>query len=401
MKWNNNVLIKLYERRSRTVTTVADGSYLQSAEEWAHVLIGMNPDSGMGMTHGFLLTPQTVAGANERFKGISEDMFEELLVAALKTQRKPGFELMDHVKAVIVGYASNGGSVISAHTLRYVMEVLSKAFELVPGEAEDALRQMFQAGPQERPTAAELAEAEREAEKAAAELLAAEDSMALDTKKQGPRPKKKKHSSRLRPKGGEAAKESAAAACTEYGASFEASPQESAAAACTEYGTSPQGTTMLGLAFGFAGPLNLASRGVGTSESLEDETVITPGVSTSPTDFEEPIPLGRPPVTAVDVACQSRVRTKDKRIDCRPDTKSQGVNTVLEGVDCDLAPPVGPAPVVLRPGYECVICISQDACMLVQPCMHLCMCMECAAHRPTTCPMCRYPARSIDRVYFP
>ena len=46
----------------------------------------------------------------------------------------------------------------------------------------------------------------------------------------------------------------------------------------------------------------------------------------------------------------------------------------------------------------CCICLTQDKCVLFEPCKHLCTCAECAGSMDT-CPICRKRIRSFVQVF--
>ncbi len=54
-------------------------------------------------------------------------------------------------------------------------------------------------------------------------------------------------------------------------------------------------------------------------------------------------------------------------------------------------------------GNACVICLCNEKCCYTSPCMHLCICLNCANNLITlgddTCPICRIKIRKIGRVY--
>jgi hypothetical protein len=52
---------------------------------------------------------------------------------------------------------------------------------------------------------------------------------------------------------------------------------------------------------------------------------------------------------------------------------------------------------------ECCLCLSASPEMVVLPCLHFCLCSDCAstmmASKTPTCPKCRGPVESIKRLY--
>ncbi|EFJ05423.1 hypothetical protein SELMODRAFT_103907 [Selaginella moellendorffii] len=52
----------------------------------------------------------------------------------------------------------------------------------------------------------------------------------------------------------------------------------------------------------------------------------------------------------------------------------------------------------LREKRTCRVCRSNDVCILLLPCRHLCLCKECEA-RLDTCPLCRHSKNASVQVY--
>ena len=56
-------------------------------------------------------------------------------------------------------------------------------------------------------------------------------------------------------------------------------------------------------------------------------------------------------------------------------------------------------------GFEeedvCVVCLCDPKTIAVKPCLHFCLCGDCAAGMPTSkCPICRGPIKGFLRVGF-
>lgn len=48
----------------------------------------------------------------------------------------------------------------------------------------------------------------------------------------------------------------------------------------------------------------------------------------------------------------------------------------------------------------CVICTTNVKCCVMQPCAHLCLCLECARGlQKRDCPLCRAPIQYIQRIF--
>ena len=52
----------------------------------------------------------------------------------------------------------------------------------------------------------------------------------------------------------------------------------------------------------------------------------------------------------------------------------------------------------------CVICLSEQKCMLIRPCNHVCLCLECSnlmkdKSKESECPLCRVRIKLFERVY--
>jgi hypothetical protein len=69
-----------------------------------------------------------------------------------------------------------------------------------------------------------------------------------------------------------------------------------------------------------------------------------------------------------------------------------------------VVPPAAPAP---QPGAEetqCVVCFDAPKNHVLVPCMHMCVCEECAerlvSFKPPRCPVCRATIEQTARVFF-
>jgi len=52
------------------------------------------------------------------------------------------------------------------------------------------------------------------------------------------------------------------------------------------------------------------------------------------------------------------------------------------------------------PSLACVICITNVKCCVMQPCAHLCLCLECARGlQKRDCPLCRAPIQYMQRIF--
>ena len=50
----------------------------------------------------------------------------------------------------------------------------------------------------------------------------------------------------------------------------------------------------------------------------------------------------------------------------------------------------------------CVVCLTEQKCMLIRPCNHICLCLECSnllKSKVNECPLCRGRIEHIERVY--
>ena len=65
--------------------------------------------------------------------------------------------------------------------------------------------------------------------------------------------------------------------------------------------------------------------------------------------------------------------------------------------------PVNMETEALRARLECVVCFAEERSTMFAPCMHLCVCMGCAAAimrwPPPLCPMCREPVTAVRQVH--
>ena len=65
--------------------------------------------------------------------------------------------------------------------------------------------------------------------------------------------------------------------------------------------------------------------------------------------------------------------------------------------------PVNMETEALRARLECVVCFAEERSTMFAPCMHLCVCMGCAAAimrwPPPLCPMCRDPVTAVRQVH--
>ena len=72
------------------------------------------------------------------------------------------------------------------------------------------------------------------------------------------------------------------------------------------------------------------------------------------------------------------------------------------------SPPPSPPPSSAALHFVCVVCRRAPRSHLVQPCFHLCLCVDCAAALPPLrwplaagqCPLCCHAVTRVDRVYF-
>jgi E3 ubiquitin-protein ligase MUL1 len=49
----------------------------------------------------------------------------------------------------------------------------------------------------------------------------------------------------------------------------------------------------------------------------------------------------------------------------------------------------------------CVICITNPQEIILIPCGHVCLCVDCSIGYELPCPICRKPPTQMNPVYFP